>query len=92
MTIDNAGSVDFTDYVNKTTDLAKGFTGNEIDKTKVTTIKELDDLLAIINTSLSKKVNTSDIINDLAHEDINKPHRAKKDSWWKTKAIRNARL
>ena len=77
LTIDNAGSVDFTDYVNKTTDLAKGFTGNEVDKTKVTTIKELDDLLAIINTSLSKKVNTSDIIDDLAHEDTDKPLSAK---------------
>ena len=77
LTIDNAGSVDFTEYVNKTTDLAKGFTGNEVDKTKVTTIKELDDLLAIINTSLSKKVNTSDIIDDLAHEDTDKPLSAK---------------
>ena len=38
LTIDNAGSVDFTKYVNKTTDLASGFTGSEMDKTKVTTI------------------------------------------------------
>ena len=73
MTRDNAGSVDFTDYVNKTTDLASGFTGSEIDKTKVTTIKELDDLLALVNTSLSKKVNTSDIIDDCLHTDIDKP-------------------
>ena len=73
MTIDNAGSVDFTKYVNKTTDLASGFTGSEIDKTKVTTIKELDDLLTLVNTSLSKKVNTSDIIDDCLHTDIDKP-------------------
>ena len=77
ITLSMNGSIDLTDYVNKTTDLASGFTGSEIDKTKVTTIKELDDLLAIINTSLDKKVNTSDIINDLAHEDINKPLSAK---------------
>ena len=77
VTLSMNGSIDLTDYVNKTTDLASGFTGNEIDKTKVTTIKELDDLLAIINTHLSKKVNTSDIINDLLHEDINKPLSAK---------------
>ena len=70
---DNAGSVDFTKYVNKTTDLASGFTGSEIDKTKVTTIKELDDLLTLVNTSLSKKVNTSDIIDDCLHTDIDKP-------------------
>ena len=73
LTIDNAGSVDFTKYVNKTTDLASGFTGSEIDKTKVTTIKELDDLLTLVNTSLSKKVNTSDIIDDCLHTDIDKP-------------------
>ena len=77
VTLSMNGSINLTEYVNKTTDLAKGFTGNEVDKTKVTTIKELDDLLAIINTSLSKKVNTSDIIDDLAHEDINKPLSAK---------------
>lgn len=77
ITLSMNGSIDLTDYVNKTTDLASGFTGSEIDKTKVTTIKELDDLLAIINTSLDKKVNTSDIINDLVHEDINKPLSAK---------------
>ena len=77
VTLSMNGSIDLIDYVNKTTDLASGFTGSEIDKTKVTTIKELDDLLAIINTSLSKKVNTSDIIDDLAHEDTDKPLSAK---------------
>ena len=77
VTLSMNGSIDLTDYVNKTTDLASGFTGSEIDKTKVTTIKELDDLLAIINTSLGKKVNSSDIINDLVHEDADKPLSAK---------------
>ena len=38
---------------------------------------KLDDLLSIINTALGKKVNTSDIIDDLQHTDIDKPLSAK---------------
>lgn len=73
ITLSMNGSINLTNYVNKTTDLASGFTGNEIDKTKVTTIKELDDLFALINIALGKKINTSDVIDDLQHTDIDKP-------------------
>ena len=73
ITLSMNGSIDLTDYVNKTTDLASGFTGSEIDKTKVTTIKELDDLFTLINIALGKKINTSDVIDDLQHTDIDKP-------------------
>ena len=70
LTINNTSGVDFTDYVNKNTDLANGYTGNEINKTKVTTIKELDDLLSLIDI---KKINVTDVIDDWLHIDTDKP-------------------
>ena len=73
ITLSMNGSINLTDYVNKTKDLANGYTGKETDKTKVTTIKELDDLFALINIALGKKINTSDVIDDLRHTDIDKP-------------------
>ena len=67
------GSVDFKDFVSKTNDLTSTYTGEETDKTKVTTIASLDALYAIISTALSKKVNTTDIVDNLSSDAIDKP-------------------
>ena len=67
------GSVDFKDFVSKTNDLTSTYTGEETDKTKVTTIASLDALYAIISTALSKKVNTTDIVDNLSSDATDKP-------------------
>ena len=67
------GSVDFKDFVSKTNDLTSTYTGEETDKTKVTTIASLDALYAIISTALGKKVNTADIVDSLISDATNKP-------------------
>ena len=67
------GSVDFKDFVSKTNDLVSTYTGEEADKTKVTTIASLDALYAIISTALGKKVNTTDIVNSLSSDSTDKP-------------------
>ena len=67
------GSVDFKDFVSKTNDLTSTYTGEETDKTKVTTIASLDALYAIISTALGKKVNTADIVDNLSSDATDKP-------------------
>ncbi len=67
------GSVDFKDFVSKTNDLVSTYTGEEADKTKVTTIASLDALYAIISTALGKKVNTTDIVDSLVSDATDKP-------------------
>ncbi len=67
------GSVDFKDFVSKTNDLVSTYTGEETDKTKVTTIASLDALYAIISTALGKKINTTDIVNSLVSDATDKP-------------------
>ena len=67
------GSVDFKDFVSKTNDLTSTYTGEETDKTKVTTIASLDALYAIISTALGKKVNTTDIVDSLSSDSTDKP-------------------
>ena len=67
------GSVDFKDFVSKTNDLVSTYTGEEADKTKVTTIASLDALYAIISTALGKKVNMTDIVNSLISDATDKP-------------------
>ena len=77
VTLSVTGGIDLTDYVNKNKDLANGFTGTEVDTAKITTIKELQDLLNIVNTALGKKIGTTDVIDDLYHQDSDKPLSAK---------------
>ena len=67
------GSIDFKDFVSKTNDLASTYTGEETDKTKVTTIASLDALYAIISTALGKKINTADIVDSLISDATDKP-------------------
>ena len=69
----DVGNIQLGDYVNKTTDVASVFTGNETVTSKVVDIQALKDLLNIVNVKLGDKVNTTDIVDDLSHVDIDKP-------------------
>lgn len=72
-TISVDGDVDFKDFVSKSNDLTSTYTGEEADKTKVTTIGALDALYTIVSTAIGKKVNTVDIVDNLESDSINKP-------------------
>lgn len=72
-TIEGIGDIDFTEYVNKTTDVVSTYTGNEYDTSKIPDIGALKALQSIINNLISTKVNTTDVVNDLLHTDENKP-------------------
>lgn len=72
-TISVDGDVDFKDFVSKSNDLTSTYTGEEADKTKVTTIGALDALYTIISTAIGKKVNTVDIVDNLESDSVDKP-------------------
>ena len=65
--------VDLTDYVSKSKDVVSTYTGTEVDKNKVVDIAALDALKTLINTDLSKKVNTTDIVDALTSNATDKP-------------------
>lgn len=73
VTLSMTGNINLTDYVNKNTDIAHTFTGNEIDTSPIADIAALQALMAIVNNKLGLKVSTADIINDLLHTDPDKP-------------------
>ena len=73
VTLDVNGELTLDEYVNKTTDIASSFSGEENDTSKVADIQALKDLLNIVNTKLGTKINTTDIIDDYYHEDTDKP-------------------
>lgn len=72
-TISVDGDVDFKDFVSKSNDLTSTYTGEEADKTKVTTIGALDALYTIISAAIGKKVNTVDIVDNLESDSVDKP-------------------
>lgn len=72
-TISVDGDINFKDFVSKSNDITSTYTGEEADKTKVTTIGALDALYTIISTAIGKKVNTVDIVNNLESDSIDKP-------------------
>ena len=72
--------VDLTDYVSKSKDVVSTYTGTEVDKNKVVDIAALDALKALINTDLSKKVNTTDIVDALTSNATDKPLSANQGS------------
>lgn len=72
-TISVDGDINFKDFVSKSNDLTSTYTGEEVDKTKVTTIGALDALYTIISTAIGKKVNTVDIVDNLESDSIDKP-------------------
>ena len=72
-TISVDGDINFKDFVSKSNDLTSTYTGEEADKTKVTTIGALDALYTIISTAIGKKVNTVDIVDNLESDSIDKP-------------------
>lgn len=72
-TISVDGDINFKDFVSKSNDLTSTYTGEEADKTKVTTIGALDALYTIISTAIGKKVNTVDIVDNLENDSIDKP-------------------
>ena len=76
--------VDLTDYVSKSKDVVSTYTGTEVDKNKVVDIAALDALKALINTDLSKKVNTTDIVDALTSNATDKPLSANQGNVIKT--------
>ena len=75
---------DFSDYVNKNTDLTNTYTEDMVDKTKVPTVASLDALLTIVKIALALKVNTDDIADNLTTNDATKVLSAKQGKELKT--------
>ena len=73
----SVSQVDFSEYVNKNTDVVSTYTEGMLDKTKIPDVAALDALLAIVKTALALKVNTSDIVDNLTSSDATKPLSAK---------------
>lgn len=72
-TVEINGTIDFVDYVNKTTDVVSTYTGEEVDKTKIPDLAAIDTLYDLVKTALGSKVNTVDIVDDLISEATDKP-------------------
>ena len=72
-TVEINGTIDFVDYVNKTTDVVSTYTGEEVDKTKIPDLAAIDALYDLVKTALGNKVNTVDIVDDLISEATDKP-------------------
>ena len=72
-TVEINGTIDFVDYVNKTTDVVSTYTGEEVDKTKIPDLAAIDALYDLVKTALRSKVNTVDIVDDLISEATDKP-------------------
>lgn len=72
ITIDMSG-IDVSEYVNKNTDVANDYTGQETDLTKVASLASLKALQTIINNILVNKINKSDVVDDLSSTDTDKP-------------------
>lgn len=72
-TVEINGTVDFVDYVNKTTDVVSTYTGEEVDKTKIPNLSAIDALYELVKTALGNKVNATDIVDNLVSEAIDKP-------------------
>lgn len=89
-TISVDGDVDFKDFVSKSNDLTSTYTGEEADKTKVTTIGALDALYTIISTAIGKKVNTVDIVDNLESDSVDKPLSAHQGKVLDSKISENA--
>lgn len=89
-TISVDGDVDFKDFVSKSNDLTSTYTGEEADKTKVTTIGALDALYTIVSTAIGKKINTVDIVDNLESDSINKPLSAHQGKVLDSKISENA--
>ena len=70
-------SVNFDDYVSKTTDVTSTYTTDMADKTKIPNVAALDALMTIVNTALGAKVNTSDIEDSLNSQSATKVLSAK---------------
>lgn len=68
---------DFSDFVNKNTDIVSSYTPDMVDKTKVPDIASLDALYALVATALSLKTNVSDIVDSLLSDDATVPLSAK---------------
>lgn len=89
-TISVDGDINFKDFVSKSNDLTSTYTGEEADKTKVTTIGALDALYTIISTAIGKKVNTVDIVDNLESDSIDKPLSAHQGKVLDSKISENA--
>lgn len=69
----NVASVDYDDFVSKSSDVVSTYTTDMVDKDKIPNISAMDALYAIITTALALKVNTSDIVNSLLSDDATVP-------------------
>jgi hypothetical protein len=64
---------DFSDFVNKNTDIVSTYTPDMVDKAKVPNVASLDALYTLVVTALSLKTNVSDIIDNLLSDDSTVP-------------------
>ena len=58
VTINSAGTVDFSDYVSKTTDVVSDYTGVEVDTAKVPDLAALHAMETLMRTDIDGKVST----------------------------------
>ena len=64
-------TIDLSDCVSKTNDVASTYTGLEVDTSKVTNLGALNALKTLVDTDLATKVNTSDIDSALSSSSEN---------------------
>ena len=64
VTINSAGTVDFGDYVSKSTDVVSDYTGIEVDTTKVPDLAALHAMETLIRTDIDGKVSTDQGIDN----------------------------
>ena len=77
-------SVNLDDFVNKNTDVVSTYTTSMLDKSKIPNIAALDALYTLVVTALALKVNTADIVDNLASDDATVPLSAKQGKALKT--------
>lgn len=67
------GAINFTDYVNKNTDVTGVFEENPSDLTKIPNLEYMSGLRNILLTAIGKKINKTDIVDTLISEATDAP-------------------
>lgn len=57
--VDPQSTIDLSDYVSKTNDVANTYSGQEVDKTKIPNLGAMDALKTLVDTDLNGKVSTA---------------------------------
>ena len=69
----SVASVDYDDFVSKTTDVVSTYNTTMLDKTKIPDIAALDALYGLLSDAIALKVNTADIVDGLSSSSTTVP-------------------